>query len=391
MGFVGSSWRGWATRAPDVSRGLWDTVWDWVEGTRTPPVRPVHDEPVPKLRPKPGAVPTDQHASTAPIPLTALVAVSRVDVSGLLRQRIQSGQLQTSVGIGETADITLLDDDLLAADVTLVLDRRLIIVTVSFRPGRGFSVARGHANFGVFLESMDGAFESINRYRQIDGMLPGDRVGLGSCPSDALWFSLPDVAGAQLLPRESRSPMGGYSLLYQERFRTAVLHWRYPRIQFGSDKDALVRIDDPALDGLEGVLSRKLDDPSYGYGLILHRCPVEMHLSTGGFEPFKPVETGVEMRLHGLGNRFRFGGHQVELPGCVVPSARFAGRETPTSQDIIAVFAIDPADLYDKNVVKGRYRELARMLHPDRVGDHEGHTSRFIEVQACWKAWQDLQ
>ena len=98
MGFVGSSWRGWATRAPDVSRGLWDTVWDWVEGTRPPPVRPVHDEPVPKLRPKPGAVPTDQHASTAPIPLTALVAVSRVDVSGLLRQRIQSGQLQTSVG-----------------------------------------------------------------------------------------------------------------------------------------------------------------------------------------------------------------------------------------------------------------------------------------------------
>ena len=371
---------------------MWDWVRDWWGGAAAPPVASEASTPHPTLRPKPGAVPTDAQPSTAPIPLTSLVAVSRVDVAGLLRQRIESGNLHTTIGIGEHADITLLDDDLLAADVTLVLDRRLVIVTVLFHPGRGYSVARGHANFGVFLEPMEGSFETVSRYRQIDGMLPGDRVGLGSCPSDALWFSLPDVAGAQLLPRGKRSPFGGFNLLYQERFRTAVLHWRYPEIAFGSDrKTALIHIDDPELDGLDGVLSRRLDDPSAGYALVVNRCPVPMLLSPGGFSPFAPVELGETVRLHGLGNRLRFGQHQVELPECVVPTARFAGRETPTSQDIIAVFGIDPADLYDSHVVKGRYRELVRMLHPDRVGDHEGHTSRFIEVQACWKAWQALQ
>lgn len=358
---------------------LWEAVW------RQPP-RP---EGPPRLRPKPGRVEGDAQQTTAPIPLTQLVAVSRVDISARLRERIEAGHGDSTVGIGSNADIQLLDDDLLAADVTVVQDRRLVVATLCFRPGTGFSVERGHSNFGVFYDIGHG-FSSVGRYRRVEDLRPGDRVGLGSCPGDALWFSLPDVRGVRFTPREAR-PVAGFDLLYQERFRVALLHWRYAEIPFGSDPESVICVSDPELDGMRAVLRREPDDPSQGYVLRVDRSPAPVSWCRGGTERFDELAPGAEARLHGIGNRIRFGSHQVELPAPAVPVGRFAGRDTPTVQDIVAILGIDPRDVHDAGVVKGRYRELIRVLHPDRTGGAEGPTSRFLEVQACWTAWQDQQ
>ncbi len=255
-------------------------------------------------------------------------------------------------------------------------------------------MARGQANFGVFLDGDDepsrSDFGQLHRYRQVDGLRPGDRVGLGSCPGDAVWFSLPPIRGVRFSARPAGTTrMRNFKLLYQAQFRAALLHWRYREITFGSDEDRLIWMNEPELMGLQGSVIRDPDDPAQGYRVVIHTGAVQVTHCRGGYDRFDPIPVGVEVPLNGLGSRLRFADeHQVELPAPTVVTGRFTGRDIPTADDIVAVLGLHPDNLLEHDLVKARYRQLVRALHPDRAGDNEGHISRFIEVQACWAAYQ---
>ena len=351
--------------------------------------QPNPSEASPRLAPKPGRVAGDSESTTLPMTLHQLVQVSRVDVGQRLKERIESGYLANTIGIGEHADITLLDDDLLAAAVTTV-DRNVEIVTVTLHPGQGWSAARGDANFGVYHDSEFG-FTQLHRRSQIDDLVPGDRIGMGSCPADALWFQLPEIRGIRIPQRVRRSPAGQRKLTYQATLRAALLHWNYDVITLGSDEACVVRVRDPDLAGLSIQLSRTLEDPSRGLTLEVTGRRIPVLRSVRGSDRFEPVEPGESVVLHGGENRLRFGtDQQVHLPAPCTPIGRFDGRISPTTPDIIAVLGLDSTDLQDSGVVKHRYRELVRVLHPDRNPDNEGHKSRFLEVQACWKVYREV-
>lgn len=347
------------------------------------------EDSAPKLRPLPGAAPTDAADTTVPMTLTQLVRVTRVDLALKLKERIEQGFLSNSIGIGAFADITLLDDDLTAAAVTVV-DRQVEILIVTMAPGRGWEIARGDANFGVYYDGEYG-YTQLARRSQIEGLVPGDRVGLGSCPADALWFTLPELKGMRIPPRAKRAPKGHHQIAYQGTLRAALLHWRYREVTVGSAENAVVRVTDPSLDGLAFSLHRDPDDPAKGVRLEVISPRVPVFACKGGYGRFEPVPAGEALTLHGVGNRIRFGAdQQVELPPPAVVVGRFDGRELPTTPDILAVLGIDAVDLRESAVVKHRYRALVRALHPDRNPGDEGHASRFLEVQACWKAYQEL-
>jgi hypothetical protein len=180
-------------------------------------------------------------------------------------------------------------------------------------------------------------------------------------------------------------------MTYQAQFRAALLHWRYAEISFGSAEDAVIRTRSPALDGLAASLLRNPDDPSHGMRLVVYSPRIPVSVCRGGYGRFDPVAMNEEVRLQGSGNRVRFGvDHQVELPPPCTPVGRFDGRIRPTSPEIIAVLGLEPAELKEPDLVKHRYRELVRRLHPDRSVDNEGHASRFLEVQACWDRYKEL-
>lgn len=345
--------------------------------TPSPPPAP------PRYRRRPGPRPPVR--STMPMPLTSLVRVSRVDVAEELRRRFCAGAQDVCIGLGEDVDVRLLEDDLVAAHVRPI-DRELHICTVSHEGKGRMALVRTETNFGVFYAPRDepGAWSSVQRWQTIERLRPGDRIGLGSCPGDALVFLLPELHGAKL-----SGSGAGRSFHYEAMVRVALTAWRYGRITVGGGSGAVVRLPDPELADLRLVLLRNLGAPSRGYGLMLLNPGPGVWLRAAGERVFRPLQAGARLRLSGPGNRLRLGRHELLLPTPVLPRVRFGGRSKPTPEDLAQVFNLELEDLRQPERIRERYRELVRLLHPDRNGEDPGHLSRFLEVQACWQAHQE--
>jgi hypothetical protein len=319
---------------------------------------------------------SDARKTTLPLSMDQLVRVSRVDLEAEILRCLGEGLRTIRIGLGTAVDIRLLDDDLLAADVRLV-DRELEILIVHAEAGFGYTLHRGASNFGVYWGPSDAAFpdRSVRRHSQVAGLVGGDRVGLGSTPAEALRFALPRLSDlpSGLAPADERA---------SERFRIALCHWRYRVVTFGGHPNAVLRFAEPELSPLRAALVRELDAPD-GYRLMALVPAADLAVARRGSGIFVPLSAGDLIQLPGGGHRLRFGGVQVVLPEPVAPTPRFSARVRPTLSDVADVFGLD--DLDDPTVVRARYRELVRELHPDRNREDPGHTSRFHEVQACWE------
>jgi len=204
-----------------------------------------------------------------------------------------------------------------------------------------------------------------------------------------VWFQLPNVRGVHFERTGAERRPKNFKVRYQAQFHAALLHWRYDEITFGSEADRIIRMADTELEGLRGAIARHPDDPSAGYRLTVENHAVAVHYCRRGSDQFQTAVPGEVVKLDGHGNRIRFGeDHHIELSAPKVVAPRFTGRYLPSEEDIVAVLGLHPDNMRDPHLVKVRYRELIRRLHPDRVGENDGHRSRFLEVQACWQVYE---
>ncbi len=310
-------------------------------------------------------------------PLTGLVRSFRADLEGEIARLLRAGKSPIDIGLGPKVDVALLTDDLLAAHVDFV-DRRIVIARVR-RTARGYVIAR-ESNFGVFWRTgKETDWVAIRPYSHIEGLLAGDTVGLGSCPADAIAFVLPALVG------DAPATEDGGDWRAAGQLQIAVAHWRYADLTLGASDRAVVRLTEPSLARAAVMLSRDLDRPEAGFQLrVLHPGPGTALAAPGELD-FVRLDAASQRRIPEGGYRLRIGGHVLPIPAPVAPTPRFSSRTKPSIAEILEVFDLGPHDLEDAAIVKARYRELVRRFHPDRH-TNPGHTSRFLEVQACWSA-----
>jgi len=328
-----------------------------------------------------GSVPGDQADSTMPLRVDQIVRVCRVDLEAELLRALLDGKSAITVGLGNGVDIPLLEDDLLAADVAPT-DRQLLVATFTLTP-TGWRIER-HDSFGVYVQDHDSfCWASVPSLGEVEGLLPGLRIGLGSCPADAITFRLPSPpAGTYVFTGsvEADVPL-------TEAFRIALHHWRYDVVTFGGSDKCVIVLPDPDMRLLKGALRRDLSHPERGVELLVLDPGPGMWLHPTGGERSR-LTVGTRLHLVGGGHLLGLGQSVVVLPTPVDPEPRFTGRLAPTDDDVAAVFGVGLGVLDDTKAMRKRYRALVSMLHPDRTGGGPGPTSRFVEVQACFEAWQ---
>lgn len=193
------------------------------------------------------------------------------------------------------------------------------------------------------------------------------------------------VAGPAIARPAARSWSGGPRDRYQDPFDSALRHWRYEMVTFGSDERSVIEVDDPELAGLKAAILRKPDQPDRGYELFVKDPSGDLWVQPAG-EPPRPLKKGDVVKLRGAGNRLGFGPYHVVLAEPVVVGPRFGPRDTPTPRQIAVVLGLPEHALADADRVRARYRELVRRFHPDRNDGDPGHLSRFLEIQACFDA-----
>jgi hypothetical protein len=356
-----------------------------------------------------------------PIALARLIQTQAVDLAGEVSARLASGQRRITLGLGPGVDVPLLDEELHAAEVAM-LDRELVVAAIRAESD-GYVVERGATNFGVYVWSeRDPIWESVPWMGAVRGLRPGDKLGLGSTPAEAVKLVFPDsplvppparrtdrqlraaakaatpVGSAPAPPRSStpasarraspsRTWTGGPPHRYQHLFEVALRHWRYAMLTIGTDAKNTLVLDDPELAELRLAITRNPQHPDRGYELFVKAAACNPWLAREGGS-VRPLDKGVVERLQGPGNRIGFGPYVIVLPEPVVPTPRFAPREVPSRAEIADVLGLSEIDLTDGEKVKARYRELARRFHPDRNSGDPGDTSRFLEIQTTFDAWR---
>jgi hypothetical protein len=174
---------------------------------------------------------------------------------------------------------------------------------------------------------------------------------------------------------------------YEPRLRGALLHWKYGMVSFGGDPASVVYLPDPALARLRAAILRNVDQPERGYELFVKEPEPDFWVQPRG-EAVTWMSRGGATKLRGPGNVIGFGKWAVELPEPTVVTPRFGPRAVPSREDVAAVMELSPADLDDPELVRARYKELARRFHPDRTKSDPGATSRFVELQVAFDAWK---
>lgn len=322
-------------------------------------------------------------AEEAPRPdLNALVRLTRVDFSAELTRLFRAGRRSVTIGIGDHADIPLLDADLMANHVR-VIERRLTVVEIAWDRKEGFSLYRDFCSFGVFVElEADDGWVSLGIGRVMRNLPAGAMLGLGSHPAESLKFTLPDLG------RRAFDEAGDRDAWVEDRFRTALLFWRYDEITFGDDESAVIDLVEPRFAGLSGALVRSCDDPARGMLLHNRADSTLVRARPGAATTASIVWHGAPVHLTGTRNSLFLGALEILLPEPQAPQPRFSDRQRPTREDLSVVFGIPMEALADSDLVRARYRDLVRRLHPDRNAGNVGHLSRFLEVVACWEGWQ---
>ncbi len=368
---------------------------------------------------------SDDRVKQLPLQVARQILTHQVDLESELRALLNDGQRRITIGLGHGVDVPLLPAELEASDVSLI-DRDLVIGIVRAEPG-AYTVERGHSNFGLFtMNRTERTWQSVPFMSETRGLLPGDKIALGSTPAEAIQFRLPDCAlvsrprprsrrhaalrdqeaaraGTPLAapdrtletptraerastgaPTPRRGPMPG-SRRYERAFEVALRHWRYDMITFGGDEGAVLALDDPALTDLRAAIGRDPDQPGRGYDLFVKVPMPDLWAAPAGQGP-TPLTPGAIVRLKGPGNQIGFGRYVVGLPAPTMPTARFSANQLPDRVDIAEVLSLSLAQLADPALTRARYLELVRRFHPDRNGGDPGHLSRFHEVQLCWDA-----
>lgn len=318
--------------------------------------------------------------------LHALVQTHRADVSAGILRTLEAGAEEAVVGLGRTVDVPLLPDDLTAADV-LITERDLRVVAVRWTE-KGWMLVREDSNFGVFWARKDSGehWGSVKRRNFVEGLEPGDWLGLGSCPGDAVKCRLPlPPEGVQFAPASSR--LEAWAL--DASLETAVLHWRYTELLLAADEDALVQLPE-RVGSTRLSLVRDLDRPSAGWTLtVLDAGPGVSYREPLGRR--HALERDQSLTLTGQGHRLGLaGGLELTVPRCVAPTPRFDRRNPPSRQDIREVLGLGIRDLDDPGAVRSGWKQAARRFHPDRHDNAPGPTSRFVEAKACWESYQRL-
>lgn len=332
-----------------------------------------------------GSAPSDAGDHSVPIDLNKLVRLDRVDLDGEIRRLLGGGQRRITVGIGADVDITLLDDDLLATDA-VPLERSVVVMTLRGEP-TGYVVQRGEGNFGLFVWDQSAPWwQVVPRLGELRGLAAGDRISLGSTPAEGIQVTLPPAPGVGSVQAGSE----GEDRQYQEAVRVALLHWRYPTVTLGVRHDAVVRLDDVMLTDLHVALHRDVDDPEVGLVVEAIRPEPDLWVRPRD-EAIRYLSEGGTVRLKGGGHELGFERFRIELPIPQVVAPRFTGRVPPTRDEVARVLGLSLDDLDDPGLVKRRHRELVRRFHPDLAGASEGHRSRFLEIQACVRAWESWQ
>ncbi len=144
-------------------------------------------------------------------------------------------------------------------------------------------------------------------------------------------------------------------------------------------------VNEPMLANLCAAIGRHLDQPDYGYDLIVKVPVPNMWVAPAG-QGSRPLVPGSIVRLRGAGNRFGFGRYVVELPPPMVPLARFTTGPPPDRADIAEVLGLSYNQLADPSITRSRYLNLVDRFSPDLNESELGHLSRLREVQACWDA-----
>ncbi|HHO50106.1 MAG TPA: hypothetical protein ENK18_04350 [Deltaproteobacteria bacterium] len=129
-----------------------------------------------------------------PVHLARLVQTTQtVDLAQEIRSLLTEGRRRLTLGLGPGVDIPLLDEELYAADVELI-DRQLVVAAIRAEPD-GYVVERGWSNFGVYVfTAREPLWTSVPHMGSVRGLRPGDQVGLGSTPAEAIRFTLPESA-----------------------------------------------------------------------------------------------------------------------------------------------------------------------------------------------------
>jgi hypothetical protein len=329
-----------------------------------------------------GGAASDADTGSVPIDLSRLVRLDRVDLDGEIKRLLGEGRRQITVGIGADVDIQLLDDDLLAADAVPV-ERTLVVLTLRAE-STGYVVQRGESNFGLFVwEEASPWWEVVPRLSEIRDLRPGDRISLGSTPAEGLQVVLP----ATPLVGSVRPADLGQDRAYQEAVRVALLHWRYRTLVLSSRHDAEVVLDDVMLTDLVVHLHREPDDPEIGLVVEAVRPEPDLWVKPRD-ESIRYLSEGGSLRLKGGGHRLGFDRYVIDLPPLAEVTARFSSRVPPSDHEVRQVLGLSEAEADDPKAVKRRYRALVRRFHPDRPDARPGHTSRFLEVQACYETWE---
>jgi hypothetical protein len=322
-----------------------------------------------------------------PQALHGLVHTHRADVAGGILRALADGREECTVGIGPRMDIPLLPDDLVAADVSLV-ERDLLVLSVRWTAD-GWMLIRDTSNFGVFWATKNepSDWSSVRRCSAVQGLAPGDLLGLGSCPGDSLVCRLPAPPDGVAF-----APLPDVLALWalEERLRVAVSHWRYATLRLEANPDAEVPLP-PACGGARLTLTRDLDAPTAGWALAVD--DVGEGLATSGLEGGRhDLRAGDRLQLVGAGHVLVFGQRvALGVPPSLAPTPRFDQKNTPSRADIREVLCLGPHDLDDPAKVKAAWKDAARRFHPDKVGNEPGPISRFVEARACFEAYQRLR
>jgi hypothetical protein len=322
-----------------------------------------------------------------PQAMHGLVRVHRADVAGGILRALGAGREECTVGIGPRMDVSLLPDDLLAADVTLVR-HDLLVLSVRWT-AEGWMLVRDTSNFGVFWATKNepSDWNSVRRCSAVQGLAPGDLLGLGSCPGDSIVCRLPAPPSGV-----AHSPLPDVLALWalEERLRVAVSHWRYTTLRLEAGADAEVPLPS-VCGGARVTLTRDLDSPTAGWTLAVDEVGDGLAWSNleGGRRELHP---GDQHQLVGIGHLLHFARTvALGVPPCLAPTARFDQRNSTSRADIREVLGLGPHDLDDPARVKAAWNDAARRFHPDKVGNEPGPTSRFVEARACYEAYRRLR
>lgn len=352
------------------------------------------------------------------------------DLAGELAAHLGRGRTRVTLGLGHEVDVPLLPGELSAVEATL-RDRDLVVAAIRL-DHEGYAVERPATNFGVYVRRQDAVWRSVPQAGELRAG-PGDELGLGSTPAEAVKVRLPDgpwiarspyrsarhhlldEGKGQVPPTRStppprlrapssvpgappvtdrrtpptlkpRSVRQGPDRRYEPRFVLALLHWRYAMITFGGDARAVLHLEDPSLERLRAAIGRNVDSPDRGYELFVKEPTPDLWVAAPDEEP-RALARGQAVRVRG-GHTLGFGVFAVTLPEPVAVTPRFGPAHLPTIADVASVFELTLAELRDEGRVKSRYRELARRFHPDRTGNDPGPTSRFVELQQAFEAWK---